>query len=156
MATTTKRKTAATDHRSPATLHVTLDVGKQLRQFVERLLSNQELIAAKLEKLLQGQEKIMAEIDDLNQKLDDITAAVSGFQDTLQTGVTAIQTEIQQLAEAVGSATDLATLKSQVAQAAQRVTPLVDSINTANQSLKDQITALNADDPVATPSARKK
>jgi outer membrane murein-binding lipoprotein Lpp len=111
-------------------------------------------VEQKLDQIIKGQEKIMAEIDDLNQKLDEQSAAISAFTDTLNTGVTAIQTEIQQLAAAVQSATDLATLKAQVTQAAGRVSTATDGISAASQTLQTQIDALNADDP-ATPGASR-
>ena len=99
---------------------------------------------------------IMAEIDDLNAKLDAQAQAISDFNTTLQNAVAAITTEIQQLAAAVQSATDLAALKVQVTAAAGRVQTATDGIGAAGVTLQGQIDALEADDPTATPATGAK
>lgn len=92
----------------------------------------------------------MAEIDDLNAKVDQLNTAVGSFDGVLQSAVTAIQTEISQLAGMAQSATDLAALKAAVAATTDKLTPAVEGISNASATLQTQIDALAADD---TPTA---
>ena len=143
-----KRLQGVSDEGNPT---LTIDVGVHLNRLLKHLIAIGGRIETKLDALgvaiLAATETIMAEIDDLNQKLDDQAAALSAFNETLQAGVAAIQTEIAQLAAAVGSATDLATLKAQVVAATDRVTSATNGISNASETLQAQIDALSADDP---------
>ncbi len=100
-----------------------------------------------LQQSIHNEERVMAEIDELNAKLDAQATAITDFNTTLQTATTAIATEIQQLADAIQSATDLETLKAQVTAAAGRVSANNDAISAAGATLQAQVVVLGADDP---------
>jgi len=116
---------------------------EQAEKLIDLLAGNHHI----LKRIAKQGDRIMAEIDDLNAKLDAQATAITDFNSTLQNAVAAITTEIQQLAAAVQSATDLAALKTAVTTAAGRVQTATDGISAAGATLQGQVDALKADDP---------
>lgn len=137
-------------------IRIFIDDDSLSTEIIEKLLSiphrlhhislQNDTILEKLELILEKEDKIMAEIDDLQAALDGQSTAIGTFTTTLDSAVAAIVHEMEQLAAAVQSATDLAALKAAVGAVVPRVTGFTDSVTAASATLQAQVDALASDD----------